>query len=106
MTELSEQSSQPSWRLFTPGPVAIEEHILAIGAKQPPYNRTEDFSELTHNVLRGLKYLFQTDGSVALLTGSGTAAMEATVLNFLDTSDRALIVNGGTFGQRLEPIWT
>ena len=26
--------------------------------------------------------------------------MEATVLNFLDTSDRALIVNGGTFGQR------
>jgi len=100
MTELSDQSSQPSWKLFTPGPVAIEEHILAIGAKQPPYNRTEDFSELTHNVLRGLRHLFQTDGSVALLTGSGTAAMEAAVLNFLDASDRVLVINGGTFGQR------
>ena len=26
--------------------------------------------------------------------------MEAAVLNFLDTSDKVLIVNGGTFGQR------
>ena len=87
-------------RLFTPGPVPIEKHIRAIGEKQPPYNRTEEFSEFTQEILRGLKYVFQTNGSVALLTGSGTAAMEASVLNFLDATDKALIVNGGTFGQR------
>ena len=87
-------------RLFTPGPVPIEEHIRAIGEKQPPYNRTEEFSEFTHELLDGLKYVFQTEGSVALLTGSGTAAMEASVLNYLDATDRALIINGGTFGQR------
>ncbi len=87
-------------KLFTPGPVVIEEHILAIGAQQPPYNRTNGFSQLTHEILNGLSYIFQTSGQVAILTGSGTAAMEAAVLNFLDKSDNALIVNGGTFGQR------
>ena len=87
-------------RLFTPGPVSIEEHIRAIGENQPPYNRTEEFSEFTHELLDGLKYVFQTEGSVTLLTGSGTSAMEASVLNFLDARDKALVINGGTFGQR------
>lgn len=86
--------------LFTPGPVPVDRHILAIGHEQPPYNRTVDFSALTHDILSGLKYVFQTEGSVALLTGSGTAAMEASILNFLCTTDKALIINGGTFGQR------
>ncbi len=87
-------------RLFTPGPVPIEKHIRAIGEKQIPYNRTEEFSEFTHELLLGLKSVFQTQGAVALLTSSGTAAMEASVLNFLDSTDKALIINGGTFGQR------
>ena len=87
-------------KIFTPGPVTIDKHILDIGAKQPPYNRTDEFSLLTHEILSSLKYVFQTAGEVALLTGSGTLAMEAAVLNFLTPSDHVLIVNGGTFGER------
>ena len=87
-------------RLFTPGPVPIEPHILAIGGSQPPYNRTPEFSALTHEILAGLQSVFQTTGPVALLTASGTAAMEAAVLNFLTPADHALIINGGTWGQR------
>ncbi|MGK0188978.1 MAG: aspartate aminotransferase-like enzyme [Verrucomicrobiales bacterium] len=86
--------------LFVPGPVPIEPHLRAIGEQQPPYNRTNPFSETTHEILSGLKYLFQTEGDVALLTGSGTAAMEASILNFLCPSDNALVINGGTFGKR------
>ncbi len=87
-------------RLFTPGPVPIETHILAIGAQQPPYNRTPEFSAFTHDILRGLGKVFQTTGKVAVLTGSGTGAMEAAVLNFLNESDKVLVINGGTFAQR------
>lgn len=87
-------------KLFTPGPVSIEKYILAKGAEQPPYNRTPEFSQFTHEILEGLGSVFATSGPVALLTGSGTAAMEAAVLSFLDTSDKVLVVNGGTFGQR------
>ena len=87
-------------RLFTPGPVPIEPHILAIGGSQPPYNRTPEFSALTHEILAGLQSIFQTTGPVALLTASGTAAMEAAALNLLTPADHALIINGGTWGQR------
>ena len=78
----------------------MDKHILDLGAKQLPYNRTEAFSQLTHEILSSLKYVFQTNGEVALLTGSGTLAMEAAVLNFLTPSDRVIVVNGGSFGQR------
>ena len=90
----------PARKLFTPGPVPVEAHILAKGAVQLPYNRTQDFSKFTKEILQGLGLVFQTSGPIALLTGSGTAAMEAAVLNFLDTSDRVLVINGGTFGRR------
>ena len=86
--------------IFAPGPVPVAQHILAIGHEQPPYNRTADFSKLTLSILCGLQYVFQTQGSIALLTSSGTAAMEASVMNFLNTEDRALVINGGVFGQR------
>lgn len=88
------------WCQFVPGPVPIAPFLLEIGTHPLPYNRTEAFSATTHEILDGLKGLFKTAGQVALLTGSGTAAMEAAALNFSGPYDRALIVNGGTFGQR------
>ncbi len=87
-------------RLFTPGPVPIPRHLRALGIRQPPYCRTSEFSELTHEILQGLGYVFQTAGPVMLLTGSGTAAMETVTLNFLRDDDKALVINAGTFGQR------
>ena len=87
-------------KVFTPGPTPIPRHILELGARQPPYNRTQAFSDLTFEILTGIKNIFQTAGDAVLLTASGTGAMEAAVLGFLKANDRALIVNGGTFGRR------
>jgi len=89
-----------SFTLYTPGPTKIHKHILELGSCQLPYNRTKKFSEFTYDIIKGLKYVFQTKGDIAILTASGTAAMEASVINFLDENDRVLIINGGTFGQR------
>jgi aspartate aminotransferase-like enzyme len=87
-------------RLFTPGPVAMSSRTLAIGASQLPYNRTEQFSQITFEIIESLKYIFGTQGDVVIFAASGTGAMEAVICNFLDKSDKVLIVNGGTFGQR------
>ena len=87
-------------RLFTPGPVAMSARTLAIGASQLPYNRTEQFSQITLDIIESLKYIFATQGDVVIFAASGTGAMEAVICNFLDQSDKVLIVNGGTFGQR------
>jgi aspartate aminotransferase-like enzyme len=75
---------------------------LRSAAIQIPYSRTAAFSEL---VLRAeaalLRLVSAPEGSRAvLLTGSGTAAMEAAVLNFVDLKGSVAVINGGAFGQR------
>ena len=87
-------------RLFTPGPVTMSAQTLAMGASQLPYNRTEQFSQITFEIIEDLKYIFGTQGDMVIFAASGTGAMEAVFFNFLDQSDKVLIVNGGTFGQR------
>lgn len=93
-------------RLFTPGPVAMSPRTLSIGASQLPYNRTEQFSQITFEIIEGLQYIFGTQRDVVIFAASGTGAMEAVFFNFLDQSDKVLIVNGGTFGQRWVDICT
>jgi aspartate aminotransferase-like enzyme len=88
--------------LFTPGPVAMHAETLRIGGEQVPYFRNAEFSEVVLESERMLLQLVRAPkGSRALfITASGTAAMEATVINLLSPNGRALVVNGGDFGQR------
>ncbi len=88
--------------LFTVGPVQMHEDILALGGEQLPYFRTASFSAITLFCEKTIRRLANApDGSRALfLTSSGTGAMEAAIINLLTTKDSALIVNGGSFGQR------
>ena len=87
---------------FTVGPVQSSAAVRAIGAENVPYFRTAEFSEvMLENERLMLKSAGAPDGSRAVfITGSGTASMEATVMNLLTPEDRALVVNGGSFGAR------
>lgn len=87
---------------FTIGPVMSGEAVLAIGSQQVPYFRTSEFSELMLANERLIKKFSKADENsrVVFITGSGTASMEATIMNTLTKNDKAIIVNGGSFGQR------
>lgn len=87
---------------FAVGPVTSDEDILAIGAEQVPYFRTSEFSAIMlENEKLMLKFMKAPCSSRAVfLTGSGTAAMEAAVVNSLTKEDKALVINGGSFGHR------
>lgn len=91
---------------FAVGPVMMDKEILDIGSKQIPYFRTEEFSNIMlENEQLLIKSIKATDSSkVIFLTGSGTAAMEATVMNLFTQKDKLLIVNGGGFGKRFKEI--
>ena len=88
--------------VFTPGPVKMSDDILAIGAKQTPYFRNEEFSKVLLNCESDLLQLLNApNGSrVIFLTASGTAGLESVVMNLLGKTDNALVVNGGGFGER------
>lgn len=87
---------------FTLGPVKSDENILAIGAEQLPYFRTPEFSEMMLDCEKlMLRFSYAPDNSRAVfITGSGTASMEAGIINTLSKDDKVLVVNGGSFGQR------
>ena len=87
---------------FTVGPVQSSDAVHRIGAEDVPYFRTAEFSDvMLENERLMLKFVNAPSGSRAVfITGSGTASMEATVMNVLTPEDRALVVNGGSFGAR------
>lgn len=89
-------------KLFTVGPVEMYPNTLDIAGRQLPYFRTEEFSKIMLDIQNDLKALMHahSDSKAVVLTGSGSAAMEAVVCDAFDEHDCLLIVNGGTFGAR------
>lgn len=91
---------------FTVGPVQSSDIVRAIGAEQIPYFRTPEFSSLMLANEKLIKKFAKADNNsrVIFITGSGTASMEAAIMNTLTQTDKAIIVNGGSFGQRFAKI--
>lgn len=87
---------------FTVGPVMSDDIVRNIGAEQVPYFRTPEFSSLMLENEKLMKEFAKAedDARVVFITGSGTASMEAAVMNVFDTNDKVLVVNGGSFGHR------
>ena len=102
MFQINHQSPFGKQKLFTIGPVEMYPDTLKIASRQTPYFRTESFSALMLETDALLKQMLHTDKSAETiyLTASGTAAMEASVLNIFNKSDKLLVVSGGIFGKR------
>ncbi len=86
--------------LMTPGPTTLPEDVLSIMAQPIIHHRTKEYQEINQRVNEGLQYIFSTQNPVFALTSSGTGAMEATVCNLLSSSDKAIAIIGGKFGER------
>ena len=91
---------------FTVGPVQMNEEVRKIGGEEIPYFRTDEFSAVMKaNERMFLKSAYAgKNARTVFLTGSGTSAMEATVMHTLSTDDKALVINGGSFGHRFSEL--
>jgi aspartate aminotransferase-like enzyme len=90
--------------LRTPGPTPIPQAVRDAQAQPMIDHRGTEFAELLRETSSGLAELIGTDGDVVLLTGSGSGALEAAVVNTLSPGDRVLSVNIGAFGDRFAKI--
>jgi aspartate aminotransferase-like enzyme len=88
--------------LLTPGPTPVPEDVLAAMARPVIHHRHEPFRAVLERVKEDLKYLFQTKNDVLILASTGTGAMEGAVSNLLSQGDKAIVIQGGKFGER----WT
>ncbi len=86
--------------LLSPGPTPVPDSVLSSAAEPIIHHRTPEFSAIFMEVSEGLKYVFQTEQDVFILTSSGTGAMEAAITNTLNQGDKVITINGGKFGER------
>lgn len=90
--------------LRIPGPTPCPEDVLLAGAQQMIDHRGPEFKDLIGRIHSGLQTAFQTKNPIAILTSSGTGAMEAAVINTLSAGDRVLSTSIGVFGDRFGQI--
>lgn len=88
------------YRLFTPGPTSVPEATLLELAKPVHHHRTGEFRAMFSEVQQMLQYVYQTRQTVLTITGSGTAAAEAGIVNTLPPGAKALCVTNGKFAER------
>ena len=90
--------------LRIPGPTPLPDDVLASQSKQMINHRGPEFGELIAQVTEDLKHFYQTENDLLILTGSGTGAMEAAVVNMLSPGERVMAISIGNFGDRFTEI--
>ncbi|HDQ00161.1 MAG TPA: alanine--glyoxylate aminotransferase family protein [bacterium] len=90
--------------LLTAGPTPISEEVKQILSHSMFYHRSEKFIQTYESVTHRLQYWLRTKNDVIILTGSGTAGMEATISNLFSPGDHVLVVENGKFSQRWSEI--
>ena len=88
---------QDKLTLMIPGPTPVPETVLKAMGRHPIGHRSGEFQAIVRRTTEQLKWLHQTTSDVLVITGSGTAAMEAGIINTLSRGDKVLCGDNGKF---------
>ena len=91
---------QDKLTLMIPGPTPVPETVLKAMGRHPIGHRSGEFQAIVRRTTEQLQWLHQTSGDVLVITGSGTAAMEAGIINTLSRGDKVICGDNGKFGER------
>ncbi len=83
--------------LQLPGPTNVPDRILRAMDRPTIDHRGPAFAELTHEILSGLRGVFQTEGEVLVYPASASGSWEAALVNTLSPGDRVLMCDHGFF---------
>jgi aspartate aminotransferase-like enzyme len=89
-----------TYRLMAPGPVPLHPDVQSALSLPMIHHRTPLFDQILKRVLVNLKKVFQTEENVYILSGTGSAGMEACLVNVLSPGDEVLCIVSGKFGER------
>lgn len=92
----------PERLLLGPGPSNAHPAVLKALSTPPIGHLDPKFLELMNEVQELLRYCWQTDNKLTIpVSGTGSAAMEATLANTIERGDVVLVGVKGYFGHRL-----
>lgn len=91
-------------KLMIPGPIQPDPEVLkAMGSPvQPHYG--PDFTRFYNETLSLLKLVFNTQGDVFIMNGSGSVGIDACLGSALSTGEKIIVGMNGYFGDRLQSI--
>ena len=92
----------PARYLFGPGPSMVHPRVYEALAKPIVGHLDPFFIQVMQDVQELLKRIFGTrDGSVLVISGTGSAGMEAAVSNFVEPGSKFAVFANGYFSDRL-----
>ncbi len=92
----------PSRLLLGPGPSNAHPEVLKALSLNPIGHLDDVYLELMSDVQKLLRYTWQCNNRITLpMSGTGSAAMEASIANFIEEGETILIAKKGYFGNRL-----
>jgi len=89
--------------LLNPGPVTLTERVRAALVQGDWCHREVEFADLTKGILTSLEEVYGagTRMQAVLLTGSGTAAVEAMLATLTPPDKKTLVAANGVYGERM-----
>ncbi|ODS31169.1 MAG: aminotransferase [Candidatus Scalindua rubra] len=92
--------------LLNPGPVCTSERVKNALLRGDMCHREKEFSVLLSNVRKKILHAFAPNGNytTTIITGSGTASLEAGVCSSVSEGKKILVINNGVYGDRISRI--
>ena len=98
-------SSAPRRLLLGPGPSPVDDRVMAALCQPPVGHLDPFFVELMGEIRRLLRFVFETENDATFpISGTGTAGMEAALVNVLDERSTIIVGVMGYFGERMAEI--
>lgn len=86
------------------GPVKMHPRVLRAMSVPAMEHRASRFVDQNKQIGEGLKTVFQTKNDVVLMSGSGTAGMDAAAMSLLKKGEKAVTIECGKFGNRFSKL--
>ena len=90
--------------LFTPGPTPVPTFIQEEIQKPLMYHRLPEFVDIFNDMIDRLQWLFHTKHRIVALTASGSAGLEAAIVNLFSPGDEVCVAEMGKFSERFVRI--
>lgn len=98
-------STSPTRILLGPGPSPVDIRVLRAMSRPLVGHLDPLFLDIMDEVQELLRYVFQTSNRLTIpISGTGSAGMEAALVNLLEPGDTAVVGIHGAFGERMLDI--
>jgi len=105
MTSLATPLQPPSRVLLGPGPSNVHPRVLRAMSTPLVGHLDPAFLQIMDETKRLLQFVFQTRNELTIpISGTGSAGMEACLVNLLEPGDEAVVGVNGVFGTRMADI--